>query len=170
MKNSTLIFQFPIYLEPGTRLVTWYIGLPGSKLLPSSYTPWSCFPGLICIRNSKRFLKTATDKKRCFSPSVSDIYPFSHNHGSGKITRNERKLILKGAIFHFHDYGREGRCVLLRGWIAIRIQRSDWQDVFVVFLIWFWWFWSFKNRGVWYDICIWDPLILMIDDWWFWWF
>ena len=34
------------------------------------------------------------------------VYPFSQNHGV--ITLIERKLILKGPIFHFHDSGRTG--------------------------------------------------------------
>ena len=29
-----------------------------------------------------------------------------------KITLNERKLTLEGPIFHFHDYGRKGMCVI----------------------------------------------------------
>ena len=36
-------------------------------------------------------------------------YPFSHNHGSGQSTQYERKLILEGSIFHFHDYWRKGK-------------------------------------------------------------
>ena len=37
-------------------------------------------------------------------------YPFSHNHGNGESPYiNERKLILEGPIFHFHDYGRKGK-------------------------------------------------------------
>ena len=35
-------------------------------------------------------------------------YTFSHNQScKWNITLNERKLILEGAIFHFHDYGRK---------------------------------------------------------------
>ena len=29
-----------------------------------------------------------------------------------EITINERTLILEGPMFHFHDYGRKGRCIV----------------------------------------------------------
>ena len=44
------------------------------------------------------------------TPEITEkiVYSFSHNSGSGKPALNERKLILEGPIFHFHDYGRKG--------------------------------------------------------------
>ncbi len=38
--------------------------------------------------------------------SLSCVYSFSHNHGSGKWWR---MVVLEGPIFNFHDYGRKSR-------------------------------------------------------------
>ena len=46
---------------------------------------------------------------RCLVGSMDIFYPFSHNHGSGKMGAWKMTLVSKGAIFHFHGYGRKGK-------------------------------------------------------------
>ena len=67
-------------------------------------------------------------------------YPFSHNHGNGRVTLNERvknrNLILEVPIFHYHDL-----------WVRKSIFRRIWGEIPIwrsTSLGWSWWFGSFK--------------------------
>ena len=60
------------------------------------------------------------------------MYPSFHNHGSEQLP--ERKLILEGPIFHFHEYGKKSTCpkFLANGCLRLFLQIcSVKDDVFV---------------------------------------